>query len=104
MDGSRAQGVKHGGDPDRCQLRIMGDECRQMRPVDFRSRFHMAFEVVGVQLDQTGNYEIPGTIHATAWFVITFDNFGYHAFLNDYASCQNFIRQDKTRIGEAKVF
>ena len=54
MNGANAQRVKHGCNPTHCKFRIMGQYRSFMWPIGFGARLNMAFDIVGVQFDQTG--------------------------------------------------
>ena len=57
-DGAHAQRVEDGGDAGGGQLGVMGADGGVVRPVDLGARRDVAFEVVGVQLDEARADEV----------------------------------------------
>ncbi|GAA6177136.1 hypothetical protein NBRC116593_30560 [Sulfitobacter pacificus] len=74
-----------------------------MRPVHFRARFDMAFDIVCMQFDKTGDDKIAGTIQGTGWDMVPFSDVTNDALLNGYGTSDDLIRQNKLRIGETEV-
>ena len=61
-DRAHPQRIENRGDPDAGQFGVMGDDGGGMGPVDLGARLDVAFEVVGVQLDQAGHHQIAAAI------------------------------------------
>ena len=55
---AEAQRVEHGGDAGRGALRVMRHHRRARRPARQRARLHLAFQIVGVHIDDAGNQVI----------------------------------------------
>ena len=71
-DRPHPQRIEHRGDADAGQFGIMGDDGAGMGPVDLGARLDMAFQVVGVQLDQPRQHQIAAAVdrsrrHSGPW-------------------------------------
>jgi hypothetical protein len=100
MDGPHPHGVKHCRDASGCQLSIVRDQGGQMWPVHLWARLDMAFDIVCMQFDKTGNNEITGTIQGTGWDMIPFSNITNDAVFDCHRTSEYLIFQHKLRIGE----
>lgn len=103
MDGADPHGVKHRCNTSGGQFGIMGDQGGQMRPIHIGARLDMAFDIVGVQLDQTGDDEITPAIQSASGNMIPFGDLGNHALFDCYSPRDHPICQDKPRISEAEI-
>jgi len=71
-----------------------------MWPVHLWARFDMAFDIVCMQFDKTGNNEITSTIQGTGWDMIPFSNVTNDALFDCHCTSEYLIFQHKLRIGE----
>ena len=52
------EGIEHGGDARRCNLGIMSEQGRHGRPAHFGPRHEVTLQIVGMNLDQTGDEQV----------------------------------------------
>ena len=52
---AETQRVEHGGNAGGGALRVMRHHRRARRPTRQRARLHLAFQIIGMQIDDTGN-------------------------------------------------
>ena len=80
----------------------MGDNGGKMRPGDLWARLDVAFQVVGVKLDQAGQNEVTAAINRTGRNHAAFGNVGDPAFGQANAAAQHLAFQDQRCIGESR--
>lgn len=71
-----------------------------MWPVHLWTRFNMAFDIVCMQFDKTGNDQIALTIHGAGWYTIALRNFRDEPLFDCHRTGNHLICQHKLRIGE----
>ncbi len=103
MNGAHPHGVEHGCNPGRGKFGIMCNQGGQMGPVHFGARLDMPLDIVGMQLDQTGQNPVARAIHRTRRDVVAFHNLGNHALFDCDRPGDHPVGQHQLRIGKTQV-
>ena len=81
----------------------MGDDGGGMGPVDLGARLDVAFQVVGVQLDQAGHHQIAVAVDRARRHCRACGDVRDQAIDEAQAAAQDFARQDQRGIGKNRV-
>ena len=103
MDGPDAHGIEYRCDPGRGQFCIVGQQGGKMRPIDFGARLDMAFDIVGVQLHQPRQNQVPAAIQSACRDAVPFSDVGNDARFDCDGPEGNAVWQNKLRIGKTQV-
>ena len=99
-DRPHPQRVKDGGDADAGQFSVMGEDGGGVGPVHAGARLHVAFQIVGVQLDQTGRDVIPAAVDGPRGNRVAFGDPGDVVALKMQRAAHHPVGQDQVGIGK----
>ena len=94
------QGVEHGGDPRRRDLRIVRQHRRQRRPGHARPGREVALQIVGVQIDQTRKKPVASDIDRAGRTASGFPDVGDFAAAHAQRAVDRIVGQDDPRVGQ----
>ena len=96
--GAHAQAVENGGDARCDDLSVMGLNGRDLVPAHAGARRIMAFEVIGVKLDQAGDQIV--ALHVVAMAGRVFRDVGDFAIAHHERAMHDLVLKHDPRIGE----
>ncbi|OIQ74874.1 hypothetical protein GALL_434710 [mine drainage metagenome] len=95
--------VENRGDPHARQFGIMRNNSAGVGPVDLGARLNVAFQIVGVQLDQPRCNQVALAIHRAHRNAGAVGNLGDMAIHHTHSAPARFVGQNQRGVGEDKI-
>lgn len=97
------EGIEHGGNPRRDNLRIVRHHRRRRRPPHARTRREVLFQSVGMKLDQAGYQPIAAEVDGARKRTFTFVDAGDLGAADHHRSGEHAARGHHGRVGEYRL-